>query len=96
MPRALVRHDFLHGRSERWDPGRGRWPGEPLVVKADGARAEDEGWVLSLVYDARRDASDLVVIDASRFGENPEAVIHLPARVPFGFHGSWLPFGSFG
>ncbi len=91
IPQALLRHDFLHGRTERWDPGAGRSPGEPVVVRAEGGRAEDDGWVLSLVYDARRDASDLVVIDASRFGEHPDAVIHLPARVPFGFHGTWLP-----
>jgi carotenoid cleavage dioxygenase len=33
----------------------------------------------------------VVVLDAQDFAGEPVATIHLPARVPFGFHGSWLP-----
>jgi carotenoid cleavage dioxygenase len=42
------------------------------------------------VYDAARDASDLVIIDAQRFERGPIARVHLPRRVPYGFHGSWI------
>jgi len=59
-------------------------------VRAPDGRADDEGWVLTVVYDATRDASDLIILDASQFAGRPEAVVHLPARVPFGFHGSWV------
>ena len=34
-------------------------------------------------------ATDLVVVDAGAMEE--VARVHLPRRVPFGFHGSWLP-----
>lgn len=44
---------------------------------------------VSFVYEPRRDASDLVILDASSLCE--QAVIELPARVPFGFHGTWVP-----
>ena len=37
---------------------------------------------------------DLVILDATRFEGPPEAVIELPGRVPFGFHGSWVPAAS--
>ena len=30
-------------------------------------------------------------IDATNFEKEPVARIHLPVRVPFGFHGSWIP-----
>jgi carotenoid cleavage dioxygenase len=43
------------------------------------------------VYDRAEDRSDVVVLDAQDFAGEPVATIHLPARVPFGFHGSWLP-----
>ena len=33
---------------------------------------------------------DLVILDASAPGSDPVARIHLPQRVPFGFHGSWI------
>ena len=51
-------------------------------MRAADGRAEDEGWVLSVVYDAARDASDLVILDATSFAGPPVATVHLPARVP--------------
>jgi len=88
---GLVRYDLVRDEAVRWDPGPGRSPGEPIFVRDPEGRSDDEGWVLCVVYDAARDASDVVILDGSRFGAEPEAVIHLPARVPFGFHGSWVP-----
>ena len=52
---------------------------------------EDAGYVLSLVYDNERGASDLLVLHAQDFTGNPLAVVHLPVRVPYGFHGNWAP-----
>ena len=80
--------------SVRFEPGEGRQASEPVFVRAADGRGEDEGWVLSLVYDAARDATDLVVLDGTSFAGPPVAIVHLPARVPFGFHGSWVPAGS--
>jgi carotenoid cleavage dioxygenase-like enzyme len=60
-------------------------------VPASATAAEDEGWLLTYVYDAARDTSALVMLDAKDFTGKPVAAIALPQRVPFGFHGSWLP-----
>ena len=46
---------------------------------------------MTFVYDPARDKSDLVILDATNFDKPPVARIQLPTRVPFGFHGSWLP-----
>jgi carotenoid cleavage dioxygenase-like enzyme len=45
-----------------------------------------------VVHDATRGASDLYVLDASSFGPGrvPQAVIHLPANLPFRSHGTWI------
>ncbi len=91
---GLVKYDFARDESVRYDPGEGRAPGEPIFVRAADGAGEDEGWVLSVVYDAARDASDLVILDATSFAGPPVATVHLPARVPFGFHGSWIPSDS--
>ena len=53
--------------------------------------AEDDGWVMSLVYDRTTERSDLVVLDAQDFAGEPVATVHLPTRVPYGFHGNWVP-----
>jgi carotenoid cleavage dioxygenase-like enzyme len=63
-----------------------------LPPDPDGA-AEDDGWLLAFVYDANDDRSDFVVLDARDLTADPVAVVHLPTRVPHGFHGSWLPAG---
>jgi carotenoid cleavage dioxygenase len=44
----------------------------------------------SYVYDANRDRSDVVILDACDFGGDPVATV----RVPYGFHGGWVPDGS--
>jgi carotenoid cleavage dioxygenase-like enzyme len=44
------------------------------------------------VDDATRGGSDLYVLDASSLGRRrPEAIIHLPARLPVRSHGEWVP-----
>jgi carotenoid cleavage dioxygenase len=86
----LYKHDVITGRTETHDHGPGRSTLEPVFVARENAKAEDDGWILSYVYDAARNASDVVILDAQGFGDEPVAVIPLPVRVPFGFHGNWL------
>jgi carotenoid cleavage dioxygenase-like enzyme len=92
---ALIRYDRSRDESLRHVFGPGQEPGEPIFVRAPDGNSDDEGWVLCVVFDAARGASDLVILDASRFTAGPEAVIHLPARVPHGFHGSWVPLADY-
>ena len=60
-------------------------------MPASAGAAEDDGWVISFAYDAEPDGSDVVILDAADFTGDPVATIHLPQRVPFGFHGNWVP-----
>lgn len=85
--------DLASGLIERVDLGPGRHAGEPYFVPRAGSRAEDDGYLLSYVFDAGRAASELVVIDARAPLDTPLARVLLPARVPYGFHGSWVPDG---
>lgn len=58
--------------------------------------ATTKGGCLTLVDDPNRGASDLYVLDASSLGRRrPEAVVHLPQRLPFGTHGEWVPAESY-
>lgn len=90
-----IKHDLATGTVALHDYGPGRVTLEPLFVPRPGSpaggAAEDDGWVMSYVYDAASDRSDVVILDARDFAGDPVATVHLPVRVPFGFHGSWLP-----
>jgi len=92
---ALRKHDLVAGSIDR-HAVEGGAAGEPVFVAAAPDSGEDEGWVLSVVYDATRDASDVRIIDATDFTAPPVAIVHLPRRVPYGFHGSWVDGVSLG
>ena len=53
--------------------------------------AEDDGWLLSLVYDASTERSELLVLPAADPADGPVARVLLPNRIPIGFHGNWVP-----
>lgn len=86
----LLKYDFERGTTVAHDFGPGRSPGEGVFVPASPESAEDHGYVLAYVYDQARNGSDFVVLDARNFDAEPLAVIELPQRVPFGFHGNWI------
>ncbi len=87
--KELRKYDLVNGTTTDHDFGPGCVPGEAVFVPA--AAGEDAGWLMCYVYDAARDRSDFVVLDASDMAKAPVAVVHLPARVPLGFHGNWIP-----
>jgi carotenoid cleavage dioxygenase-like enzyme len=88
---VLLQHDVERGTTVTHDYGAGRASGEGVFIPRTDDAAEDDGWVMSLVYDATTDRTDLVVLDAQDFGGEPVATVHLPSRVPYGFHGNWVP-----
>jgi carotenoid cleavage dioxygenase len=46
---------------------------------------------MAFVHNPERCAADLVILAAQDFTGEPAAAVHLPARIPLGFHGSWIP-----
>ncbi|MEW1632519.1 carotenoid oxygenase family protein [Streptomyces sp. NPDC093801] len=69
--------------------GEGRMPGEAVFAPAEGATAEDDGYLLTIVSDVKADASELLVLDAGDL--STVAAVELPRRVPAGIHGHWIP-----
>ncbi|MEU8345720.1 carotenoid oxygenase family protein [Spirillospora sp. NPDC048832] len=83
---SIVKYDLRGGASSH-DCGEDAHVGEAVFVPAAGARAEDEGWLLSIV--SAGSGSELLVLDAADLSRT--ASVRLPRRVPAGFHGSWIP-----
>jgi len=88
-PDAILKHDVDTRSMQSVAFGTGREPGEFVFVPSSPDAAEDDGVAMGFVYDRSTDRSDLVLLD----GRTLEAVatVHLPARVPHGFHGNWVP-----
>ena len=88
---TIKKYDLQRGTSEQRRFGAGNGVGEPLFVPRHDAAEEDDGFVLALVYDHTRNASDFYVLDARNISGEPLATVHIPNRVPYGFHGNWVP-----
>ena len=86
----LFRHDLEKGTTDAHDFGPGRHPGEFVFVPRSENGAEDDGWLIGLVVDMNDETTDLVILNADDFTGSPQAVVHLPHRVPPGFHGNWV------
>lgn len=88
---GLARWDARDRTYEVHDYGAGRTSMEAVFVPRSDDAEEDDGWVMSVVYDAADDTSQLVLLNGQDFTGEPACTIQLPTRVPYGFHGNWVP-----
>ena len=77
------------GDCQRHELGPASLTGEPIFVPRSDDAPEGQGFLLSVVYRAEEDRSDLLILDAENVEREPLATVHLPHRVPGGFHGNW-------
>jgi carotenoid cleavage dioxygenase-like enzyme len=83
----IVKADVETRTTKTWAE-EGRYPGEPVFVPKPGNEgAEDEGVLLSVVFDGEAGDSFLLVLDASDLSEVTRATA--PHHIPFGFHGQF-------
>ena len=82
----IVKADLESGEQLSWSRP-GSYPGEPVFVARPGAEGEDDGVLLSVVLDAERGGSSLLVLDARDLSELARA--EAPHHIPFGFHGQY-------
>lgn len=87
----LYCHDLKAGTRQVHDFGPDRIPGEFVFVPRAEDAPEGDGWMMGYVIDAANETTDLVILDAADIAKPPVASIHIPHRIPPGFHGNWLP-----
>lgn len=82
----ILKVDTSERTTSEWSQA-GCYPGEPVFVARPGAEREDDGVLLSIVLDAERETSALLVLDATDLSQIARAeVAH---HIPFGFHGQF-------
>jgi all-trans-8'-apo-beta-carotenal 15,15'-oxygenase len=93
---AIEKLDLSTGERRVWSAAPRGFVSEPVMVPhaapaedhvAEDQVAEDSGWVLVLVWNGARCASDLVILRADDLSE--QAVLELPLAIPYGLHGTW-------
>ncbi|MFZ5627669.1 MAG: carotenoid oxygenase family protein [Spirochaetota bacterium] len=77
-------------RSEVTPLPAGHFGGEPVFVPT-GKAGQNKGFLLNIIYDSHTDHSYLGIFDAAKPDKRALCEIHVPHRIPYGFHGTWRP-----
>lgn len=91
LQQQLAKVDLETGAVARHDFGPGGYPGEPLFTAGNPRGAEDDGVVVTLVFDAARQRTDIVGLDARDLAARPLFVAPLKHHVPYSLHGTFAP-----
>ncbi len=89
---GLVKYDLETGGYVAYSAGPQYFYNEPGFAPRDGATAEDDGYLVMLVWNPKDQRSEVQVFDArgARLAEGPVARVLLPRRVPHGFHATFV------
>jgi carotenoid cleavage dioxygenase-like enzyme len=88
---AILHYDLATGARRAHALPDGSSAGEAVFVPRSDSAPEGDGFLLATVYRWAEDRSDVLVLDASNVEAAPLAVVRIPQRIPFGFHGNWAP-----
>jgi carotenoid cleavage dioxygenase len=88
---GIVRYDLATGADLTYAFGEGTVIGEAVFAADPDGNDEQDGWLMVYATDKATGTTDFCIIDARDMAAGPVARVHLPRRVPAGFHGNWMP-----
>jgi len=86
---TLVKKDLEDTMNDKMWSQNSHYPGEVFFIPRPGAEAEDDGVLVTVVFDGEKKRSYLLLLDGQTFTEVNRS--YLPFKVPFSFHGNWFP-----
>jgi len=87
---GLVKYDIDTGRYQAFSEGPNFWYSEAPFAERDNAKSEDDGYLVSFVWNPNESRSEIQVFDAQALADGPVARVLVPQRVPNGFHATWV------
>ena len=88
---TIAKYDDVTDERQIWSSGPTGHVGESVFAPDPDGSAEDDGWLINAVFDSATDRTDICVLDARNVSAGPISRVHLPHRMPFGFHANWFP-----
>lgn len=85
---ALLKLDLHTGKQQIYSIAPQGFVGEPVFVPKPQATAEDDGWILTLCFNAARDRSQLLILSAHDL--RLVATLTLKHHIPYGLHGNFV------
>ena len=88
---GIVKHDTETGSEQTFMLPEGVFASETAMAPRVGSKAEDDGYLVTIVSDMNRDLSECLIFDAADITTGPLARVQLPERVSSGTHSTWAP-----
>lgn len=93
---GLMKYHLGSGQKQSYSDGPGVYYSEPQFAPKDQAKAEDDGYLISMVHNQNNNQSQIQIFDATAIEQGPVARVLMPHRIPAGFHGTWMKAGDGG
>ncbi|MFI4999079.1 MAG: carotenoid oxygenase family protein [Reyranellales bacterium] len=91
LQQQISRVDLDSGAVANHDFGANSYVGEPMFVPTRANSAEDDGTIVTLVFDSAERRTAVVGLDARDLTARPLFVARLRHHVPFSLHGCFVP-----
>lgn len=85
---TIIKSDVVSGQAKQWSQPY-CYPSEAVFIARPNAQSEDDGVLVSVIFDASEQVSSLVIIDAKDM--NMLARVRLSHSIPFLGHGMFVP-----
>ena len=89
-PQGIVKINVDTKETQSWYPEEYEFCGEPMYAPKKGEdadSAEDNGFVMSVLFNGQKNESELIVFEAKNISKGPISRVPLGLAVPHGLHG---------
>ena len=87
---GILKHDRKDDSIETIELNDTQFHQELVFAPRVNSQSEDDGYVVGFIHDETDNHAECWVIDAQKFSDGPVARVHIPTRVPYGFHANWV------
>jgi len=84
---GIAKFDSNSESIDSWMPEAYEFCGEPMFAPKVNPSSEDDGYVLTVLFNGKSEQSELVVFESSEISAGPVCRIPLGIGVPHGLHG---------
>ena len=81
---------MTRGEFVEYPIGEGQYPSEAIFVRRSQSKSEEDGFLMSLVYDSSRNRSYVGIIDALEPEKGFLGKAWFDQPIPFTFHGGFM------
>jgi all-trans-8'-apo-beta-carotenal 15,15'-oxygenase len=86
-PQGIARFDCDTKLIDSWMPEGYEFCGEPMFAPKENAASEEDGYILTVLFNGKTEQSELLVFKSTAISAGPVARIPLGIGIPHGLHG---------